>query len=222
MKHIALDWTVDFDASVLKGSATLTIVSAVEGLSRVVLDTRDLAVEAVAVDGKPVAFSLGPVHEAFGAALTVALGAPLAKGGECRVAVSYATSPNSTALQWLTAAQTAGRSKPYLFSQCQAIHARSMLPCVDAPGHKATYEAKVTVPGWATVLMSALATGVIGGDGGGPKTYSWSQPVACSSYLIAVAVGDLESRDISPRCRVWSEPSMVTARPLWCLAHFRG
>jgi len=28
---------------------------------------------------------------------------------------------------------------------------------------------------------------------------------------VAIAVGDLESREVSPRCRVWSEPSMVEA-----------
>jgi len=29
------------------------------------------------------------------------------------------------------------------------------------------------------------------------------------SYLIAIAVGELASKDISPRCRVWSEPSQL-------------
>lgn len=36
-----------------------------------------------------------------------------------QVVVAYATSPDSTALQWLDAAQTAGKKRPYLFSQCQ-------------------------------------------------------------------------------------------------------
>eukprot|EP00961_Rhodomonas_salina_P258264 3490864-Rhodomonas_salina.1 len=31
------------------------------------------------------------------------------------------------------------------------------------------------------------------------------------SYLIAIAVGDLQGKDISERCKIWAEPSMVAA-----------
>ena len=80
-------------------------------------------------------YSLGDATAEFGAALTVTLPTAVAKGSSVDVAITYATAAQSTALQWLPPAQTAGRAKPYLFSQCQAIHARSMLPCVDSPGN---------------------------------------------------------------------------------------
>ena len=32
-----------------------------------------------------------------------------------------------------------------------------------------------------------------------------------SPYLLALAVGELERRDLSPRCAVWAEPSVVEA-----------
>ncbi|MBK7587597.1 MAG: hypothetical protein IPI22_04330 [Bacteroidetes bacterium] len=35
---------------------------------------------------------------------------------------------------------------PYLFTQCESIHARSLLPCQDAPANRITYEAQVQVP----------------------------------------------------------------------------
>jgi hypothetical protein len=43
--------------------------------------------------------------------------------------IRFSCSPNSTALQFLDPAQTAGGQHPYLFTQCQAIHARSLVPC---------------------------------------------------------------------------------------------
>ena len=72
--------------------------------------------------------------------------------------INYETSPNSTALQWLDAMQTIGKKHPYLFSQCQAIHARSLFPCQDTPAVKFTYNASVTVKKSLVALMSALRT----------------------------------------------------------------
>lgn len=96
---------------------------------------------------------------------------------------------------------------PYLFSQCQAIHARSIVPCMDTPSVKSTYEAEVTVPAGMTCLMSAIGQGSKGDDE--VTTFFYKQPVAIPSYLIAIVVGCLEKRDISDRCAVWAEPSVV-------------
>jgi leukotriene-A4 hydrolase len=77
-----------------------------------------------------------------------------------------------------------------------------------------TYDARVTVPRWATAVMSALSkeNGVESdGDDRGDRMFEFSQPVPIPSYLCALAVGELGSIDVSPRCRVWSEPSMVEA-----------
>jgi leukotriene-A4 hydrolase len=53
-----------------------------------------------------------------------------------QVEIFYQTHPEASATQWLEPALTAGKEHPYLFTQCQAIHARSLLPCQDAPGNK--------------------------------------------------------------------------------------
>mmetsp|Transcript_6318 Transcript_6318/g.8167 ORF Transcript_6318/g.8167 Transcript_6318/m.8167 type:complete len:699 (+) Transcript_6318:34-2130(+) len=207
INHIHLDWDIDFNESKISGCVSLDIVSSSNELSNIVLDTRDLSIQSVEVDGKKCSHSLQDAG-VFGSSLSFPLPSALASQAKAKVKIIYSTSPESTALQWLEPEQTAGKKNPYLFSQCQAIHARSMLPCVDAPGHKSTYSASVTAPAWSTVLMSAIQKDE-------PKTigdkrlFTWSQPVACSSYLIAIAVGELESREISNRCCVWSEPSMV-------------
>ena len=83
---------------------------------------------------KPIGESQGidmrPEHmQALGSRLSVPLTQPLTKGTQIRLEIAFSTSPQSSALQWLGPAQTAGKRLPYLFSQCQAIHARSMVPC---------------------------------------------------------------------------------------------
>jgi len=140
-----------------------------------------------------------------------------------QIEIVYSTSSEPsecTAAQWLTPAQTAGQVHPYLFTQCQAIHARSIIPCQDRPAVKFTYGAKVTVPSWATAVMSApmadltSSTPPSSNNDTKPsttKTFEFHQSVPIPSYLLALAVGHLSSRDISPRCRIYAEPSILQA-----------
>lgn len=211
-----LDWhvRVDFANKTLSGTATYSfdrLKKYSSSTSRVVslkLDTNHLKIDAVTLeDGTPTPFQLDPVianKPHLGQALQIPL--PL----DCnKVSILYETTSHCSALQWLPPSQTAGKEHPYLFTQCQAIHARSLVPCQDCPGVKFTYSSQVTVDAWATCVMSALATGET--TNGVHKTFSFQQDVPISSYLLALAVGDLERQELSPRVAVWSEPSLVKA-----------
>merc|ERR1719233_2647114 len=117
--------------------------------------------------------------------------------------------PTSTALQWLEPDQTLAGTHPFLFSQCQAIHCRSLVPCQDTPSVKAPYTASITAPSKLAALMSAIRQGepqLVGDD---KSITKWEQKVPVQSYLIAIAVGGLESRKIGPRSHVWAEPGLV-------------
>lgn len=71
------------------------------------------------------------------------------------IVIHYSTSSDQCiALQWLTKEQTADRQYPYMFSQCQAINARSLYPCQDTPGVKSTFTAKITCPNPLTVVRT--------------------------------------------------------------------
>ena len=145
------------------------------------LDTRALAVTGVtdATSGAELTWSFGTSTEALGTALKIELAAPLAVGDTVSVKVAYATTPESMAVQWLPPSQTAGGAHPYMFTQCQAIHARALLPCQDSPGVKAPYTASLTVPDGLVGLMSAIATSFPEGKVGDGKsrTFTFEQTV---------------------------------------------
>ena len=130
VSHIDLDLTVDFERKILHGYATLSFERS-RGTEPVTLDTRALAIEKVelAADGEnfeETSFELGPADPLLGAPLRIE--APITTGA---IRIHYETTAGSTALQWLEPAQTAGKSHPFLFTQSQAIHARSWIPLQD-------------------------------------------------------------------------------------------
>ena len=66
--------------------------------------------------------------------MTVTLPTAQARGSVFEVKAVYKTSSTATALGWLSKEQTADKKQPYVFSQCQAIHARSLVLYVCASG----------------------------------------------------------------------------------------
>lgn len=205
--HYGLTYHVDFAARKLVGSVDVTVRKNAAAATEVVLDSNHLAFTSL-----PEGATLDAEVAPFGRAVRVPLPAALGVGETTTVTLGFETTPQGSALQWLAPEQTAGKAHPYLFSQCQAIHARAMLPCQDAPGVKATYSARVTVPAPLVAVMSAIAQGAPEEDAAaGTRTFVFAQTVPIATYLIALAVGNIDSRAIGPRSRVFSEPEVVDA-----------
>ena len=199
-KHLVWKAEVDFAARTIRATATLRFDG---GGAPVDLDSRGLAVESVtSVDGRPFPFELGPSEPILGERLRITL-AP----GVDTCVIRYRTGPDASALQWLEPEQTAGGKAPFLYSQCQAIHARSVVPLQDTPRLRITYEAELTVPAALRGLMAAGAVDREVRSDKAVERYRMDEPIP--PYLFAFAVGDLASRDIGPRSRVWAEPSVV-------------
>ena len=209
----SFDWkaSVDFATRTIRAEVTLSFVSPAAG-GPLDLDTRDLTIDAV-VDpgGKPLAYTLHGADPILGRRLEVTVPA-----GATSIVIRYRTSPEASALQWLTPEQTLGKEHPYLFSQCQAIHARSVVPCQDTPSVRQTYTASLDVPASLQAVMAAapLERAVHGERA--VQRFTMPQPIP--PYLFAFAVGDLASKDLSPRSRVWAEPAQLDAAA-WEFAH---
>jgi aminopeptidase N len=199
-KHLSWKAEVDFAGRALGGTATLRFD---RGGSPVDLDSRGLSIESVTtVDGRALRFDLGPSEPILGERLRIEL-----PPGVDTCVVRYRTAASASALQWLEPEQTAGGKAPFLYSQCQAIHARSVVPLQDTPRLRITYEAELTVPATLRALMAAAFVDREARGDRAVERYRMDEPIP--PYLFAFAVGDLASRDLGPRSRVWAEPSVV-------------
>jgi leukotriene-A4 hydrolase len=201
VNHMDLDLEVDFDKKRIIGKNILHITNKT-GARQLHLDTRDLVIARVTLDKSETdtKFSLGDEVKFLGKPMVIDI-----KPDTKEVNVYYLTSPEAAALQWLAPAQTAGGKRPFLFTQSQAILARTWVPCQDSPGVRTTYKAKVKVPPDLLAVMSAKNSPEKKPDG----IYNFEMDRAVPSYLLALAVGDIAFRPLGSRSGVYSEPSMV-------------
>ncbi len=198
-----LDLKVDFGTSRIQGTARCDLAAPAGG--PLDLDTRDLEIQTVvAADGAVLDFDTDHTDEILGTRLRVNL-----PEGTTSFTVNFATSPEASALQWLPPEQTDGGRHPYLFSQCQAIHARSVIPCQDSPLARFTFKCDMTVPEALTVVMAAAPGEARPGSEAGTRTFGFEMPQSIPPYLFAFAVGNIVSEDLGPRSRVYTEPQTL-------------
>jgi len=200
IRHIDFDLAVDFDTRTLHGTGTYTVEAPVAG--SLFLDTRGIRIERVFAGDRDLEWSIDEEDRVKGRRLHIKN-----PGAVSKVSIAFATSPDATALGWLAPDLTAGGKHPFLLSQCQAIHARSMIPCQDTPSVRFTYTAQVKVVAPLTAAMSADRTKVEAKDGF--HICHFDMPQAIPSYLFALAVGNLAFQRLGKRCGVFTEPELL-------------
>lgn len=200
-KHLSLDLVVDFAARALNGTVRIDLEEPAGG--PLDLDGRDLSINGVTdQNGADITWQKAESEQVRGDRLRLDL-----PDGTTSITISYATAPGALALGWLEPQQTAGGKHPFMFSQCQPIHARTMIPCQDTPRHRVSYDARIDVPAPLRAVMSAGDAGHEDHDG--RVAWRFEMPQAIPTYLIALAVGNLDASDISPRCRIYAEPETI-------------
>ncbi len=205
LTHLDLDLEVLFDKKQLKGHVDLSFERLQPNAKQLILDTRDLTIDRVTSidnDGNETEtqFVLADKDDVLGSKLTIDL-----KDGEEKVRVYYNSNPQASGLQWLTPEQTAGKKEPFMFSQAQAIHARSFIPVQDSPDVRVTYKANIKTPKQLLAVMSAYNEPNTPLDG----DYQFDMPQAIPPYLIAIGVGDLQFKSMGPRTGVYSESAYL-------------
>lgn len=196
-----LDWnaTVSFENKIISGVARWTLEHS--NADSIHLDTKGLLIHKVLLDNnEETSFSLGKQDPILGQSLAIKI-----EKETKSISIYYETERGAEALQWLEPEQTTGKNYPFLFTQSQAILARSWIPCQDSPSIRFTYNASVQVPPDLLALMSASNPKEKNDQG----LYSFEMKQAIPSYLLALAVGDLAFEPISERSGVYAEPSVI-------------
>lgn len=212
--HTTVNFKIDFERKIVGGKVALTLKSITDAATKeILLDTSFLNVKDVALDGKFPKWDLLPRFEPYGSDLRIRLLDGVQNGQSVQLEMTTETTQDCTAIQWLTPAQTRSEH-PYMFTQCQAIHARSIFPCQDTPDVKGTVKFNIESP--LPVIASGIATCVKGLDNNvdgaaSTKLYTFEQKIPIPSYLFALASGDIAKAPIGPRSVVATGPKLLKA-----------
>ncbi|MBE0364780.1 hypothetical protein PULV_a2546 [Pseudoalteromonas ulvae UL12] len=205
--HVYLDVAINFEAKELEGFIEHTLNWKNANASELILDTRDLEIDKVMYKGlddkwHSARFNLATRDDVKGAKLSIKL-AQQAK----LVRIYYNSLPQASGLQWLTPEQTATKTQPFVYSQSQAIHARSWMPIQDTPAMRVTYNARIQTPKDVRAVMSADNKDALYKDG----DFHFDMPQAIPPYLIAFGAGNLEYKEMSHQTAIYAEPTILDA-----------
>jgi aminopeptidase N len=220
-RHLELDLEVDFERQVLEGTVVLHLQGTEPGARTVILDSRGLQLERVRLGGaivdpgsdsradlaEDLVIRAGASDPVRGQALEIRLPDGFDPRTEFLLEIDYRTGPDASAIMWLPPELTAGGEHPFMFTQSQSIHARSWVPLQDSPMVRFTYAATIRVPGGLRALMSADNDAAAPRDG----EYRFRMPQPIPSYLLALAVGNLEFAAFGDDTGVYAEPELLPA-----------
>ena len=215
------------------GSVATDHFNLITGNHILLLDHRDMDVLGVYAGGsfdkksgtlkngaKGLLFEVGS-----GVADTLLFGKPLeieVPRSQSKIVIHYKTRPSAGALQWLSPTQTYDQTHPFLFSQSQAILARTWIPLQDKPSVRFTYTSEVRVvcgigvedpdinPTDFNVVMSAVKLGNPEGDiVSNNKVHRFEQKKPIPSYLMAIAVGSFGYKSLGKNTGVYAEHKLL-------------
>ena len=201
--HLDLELDVSFQNKTIYGVARHTMIN--NGTDTAIFDIKGLSIQKITLGAKDhereTDFVIGnmDIDSILGQPLLVSVDKKTTK-----VNIYYQTSENSEALGWLDSNLTSSKSKPFLFTQGQAILTRTWIPTQDSPSNRISYNAKVKVPKDLMAVMSAKNSKKRSNLG----IYEFQMKKAIPSYLISLAVGDLVYHPFSRNSGVYCEPQL--------------
>ena len=208
-KSFHLDIELDFENQKIIGLQTLRIENTKNFLKLITLDIQGLKINRIYdQQGNNLEYVIRDVNPKYGQALDITIRELYAKNTEYLVYIDYETTDEQQATSWLRDEQTSGGKHPYMFTQCQAIHCRSVAPFQDTPSIKSIYTMTVKSPKDIVVR----ASGNITSEDDSHDNYRVTKikmEIPIPSYLVAIVAGHIEERKVGPRTYVISEPEDI-------------
>ena len=206
--RLEANFNIDFTNKVIHGKVKLYFTALKDG-EVIVLDSRALDIKSI-IDsdtGEELEFILDKQYELEANGVPLKIYKEFSKGDNIAILLIYDTTDGGSAVQFLDKEQTTGKLHPFMFTQCESILGRELLPIQDTPAVKITTSMGLTVPKPLFAIDSGLYQSKI--DNGDSTTYFYEQKVPIPSYLIALAAGAIEERVISDRSKVYGEKELV-------------
>ncbi len=180
---------------------TLTAtLKAKQGLSQIELDTRDLNITAVKVDGADATFSLKPNVELKTGTLTIKPAKPVPAGKQVDVVVTYSGTANTKHEGLFTVADAdKPDALPYFYTHFETSSAQAFFPCNDQPDDKATTEIFAVVNSKYTVLANGkkVLDETFTEKGQSLRRTHWKQAEPHPTYAVALAIGIFDTVAVS-------------------------
>ena len=166
----------------VRGEVTESVAALRDGVSDFQLDSVDLKIESVSVDGKEAKFTLTPKT------LVIALDRPASRGERHELLIRYAGQPKR-GLYFILPDKSYPEQPEEVWTQGEAEDTRYYIPVYDYPNDHTTSEMVLTVPAkWITVSNGTLVS--VKDDADGTKTWDWKQSGPLSTYLLTAVAGD--------------------------------
>jgi len=206
-KNYDLHLSLDPENASFKGRVKISLESK-QPTTQLVLHALDLSLTSVIVAGR----RLDPskiVVDAKAETVTFLLDAPLK--GRAEVEIEYAGKMNELMRGlYKSRGKNGSKDEAWSFTHLEPTHARRVLPSLDEPAFKATFNLTLEVPAGLTPLSNMpKVSETIAGD---RKTAVFERTPEMSSYLLAVFAARLEARTRKvgkTSLTVWAAPDQI-------------
>ena len=134
---IEANFDVDFDNKVIHGKIK-SYFTAIKDGEVIVLDSRALSINSI-IDsdtGEELEFIVDKQYDLDANGVPIKIYKEYSKGDNIAILINYDTTNDGSAVQFLSKEQTTGKLYPYMFTQCESILCRELLPIQDTPAVK--------------------------------------------------------------------------------------
>ncbi|KAG5305557.1 LKHA4 hydrolase, partial [Acromyrmex insinuator] len=238
--HTHLELFVDFDETVLRGTAILFIKTKA-GCDEIILDIYQLNEDKMDISeyssNDKLKYVVKQTPRNIGVNEYVVIQIPQKYRGRFTefkykycdepyqidynyaILITYETRKDSPVLYWLRSDQTSDGTHPLLITNNKFTYARGIFPCQDSPSVRFTFTAEISVPNnFNTVIICGRTCRLIINDGD-RHIYMCFEMFPMPSYAMIIMVGSLEHLDLQHNVSLWAEKKYIEQSKS-CFANF--